>query len=321
MTQLSDTRTPVIVSDDAHGLPFSKGLMASSIMATGLAPGRAFHVAEVIENRLHENSMGAVSHAELTCLTLAVLREEVGERCADLYAKWQTVKRVESPLVILLGGATGVGKSTLATMLASRLGVTRVIPTDAVREVMRSMFSEALLPTLQSSSYDTSTAIRHPLPPDTDPLIAGFREQVSAVAVGVEALISRAVDEGTHLILEGAHLVPGFIDLHRFAGRAVVVPMVIAVDDDEAHRSHLVLRGHDLTSRPAGRYLDNFANIRRIQSYVRSMADQHGVPIISSFSLDATLSHVIDVVVTEAIRVVPAGAAPRSSTAKKRGSP
>jgi 2-phosphoglycerate kinase len=300
----------VIVTDHEHGLPYSKGLMASTIMATGLAPARAFQVAEVIESRLRDNFADAISEAELTVLTLAVLREEVGERYADLYAKWHTVKRLATPLVILVGGATGAGKSTIATMLASRLGITRVIPTDAIREVMRAMFSDELLPTLHSSSFDTSRVIRHPVPRDTDAVIAGFREQASAVAVGMEALIKRAVDEGTHLILEGAHVVPGFFQLDRYAGRAVVVPMVIAVDDPELHRSHFVLRGATSTNRPSERYLAQFANIRKIHDYLTSMAYEHEVPVVRSYSLDTTLSKVIDLVVTHAIRAVPHASEP-----------
>src|SRR6185295_796291 len=140
------------------------------------------------------------SGPELTALTLEVLRDEVGERYAASYAKWQMVRSLDIPLVILLGGATGVGKSTIATMLASRLGITRVIPTDAIREVMRSMFSEDLFPSLHTSSFDAARLVKHPLPRSADPVIIGFREQVSAVAVGIEALVSRAVSEGTDLI-------------------------------------------------------------------------------------------------------------------------
>ena len=44
----------IVISDAEHALPYSKGLMASSIMATGLPPARAFHVAERIEERLHQ---------------------------------------------------------------------------------------------------------------------------------------------------------------------------------------------------------------------------------------------------------------------------
>ncbi len=295
----------VIVTDQEHGLPYSKGLMASSIMATGLSPAHAFRVAEVIEARLRDNFTDAISQAELAVIAMAVLREEAGVREADLYAKWHTVKRLATPIVILVGGATGAGKSTIATMLASRLGITRVIPTDAIREVMRSMFSEELLPTLHSSSFDTNTVMKHPVPHDTDPVIAGFREQAGAVAVGVMALIKRACDEGTHLVVEGAHVVPGFLDLKRYAHRALIVPLLITVDDPEVHRSHFVLRGATADTRPWERYMEHFGNIRKIHDYLRAMADEHGVPVVRSFGLDATLTTVIDLVVTKAIEAVP----------------
>ncbi|MEO6121472.1 MAG: 2-phosphoglycerate kinase, partial [Acidimicrobiales bacterium] len=130
MTQVSQRR--VMVSGQENELPYSKGLMASRIMATGLAPARAFHVAEVVEERLYALGLPAVPVAELHDLVLVVLQDEVGQRYATSFAKWQLVTTLETPLVVLIGGATGVGKSTIATMLASRLGITRVIPTDAI---------------------------------------------------------------------------------------------------------------------------------------------------------------------------------------------
>jgi len=295
----------VVISDERHELPYSKGLMASSIMATGLAPARAFHVAEVIEDRLDETGRESISQAELNELAGEVLRAEVGERYAESFGKWQMVNRLDIPLVILLGGATGVGKSTIATMLASRLGITRVIPTDAIREVMRSMFTEDIFPTLHTSSFDAARLVRHPLTASADPVIVGFRDQASAVAVGIESLVQRAVSEGTDLILEGAHVVPGFLDHKRFHGEAVIVPMLVTVDDEEAHRSHFLMRAHESRNRPSERYLDFFDNIRKLQKYLKSMALQHGVPLVPSYNLDATLSQVIDLVVGRAIDAVP----------------
>jgi len=295
----------MVVGDREYEFPYSKGLMASAIMATGLAPARAFHVAEVIEERLDDQGVASISRVDLNQLAQEVLRAEVGERYAASFAKWQMVQRLDLPLVILLGGATGVGKSTIATMLASRLGITRVIPTDAVREVMRSMFTADLFPSLHTSSFDAARLVKHPLPRSADPVIIGFREQVSAVAVGIEALVSRAVSEGTDLIIEGAHVVPGFFDLDRFEGKAVVVPMVVTVDEVELHRSHFLQRSHDSRSRPAERYLDSFQNIRKMHRYVRSLALQHDVAIVQSYNLDATLAQVIDLVVGQAFKAVP----------------
>jgi 2-phosphoglycerate kinase len=295
----------IVISDEEHQLPYSKGLMAASIMATGLAPARAFHVAEQVEERLHDRGVLSLTRAELFDVAHEALVEEVGDRYAESFAKWHVTKRLDRPLVILIGGATGVGKSTIATQLAARLGLTRIIPTDAIREVMRAMFSDEMLPTLHTSSFEAERlASRNPLPRSADPVIIGFREQSAAVMVGVRALVRRAIMEGTDLILEGAHIAPGFLDLAEFEG-AAVVPFVVTVDDEELHRSHFILRAHESRGRVSDRYLDHFDNIRKIQRYVKSLAMEHGMPIIPSYNLDATLSQVIELVVTEATRAMP----------------
>ena len=309
----------VNVSGQEYGLPYSKGLMASRIMATGLAPSRAFHVAEVVEDRLRALGGAGVSAEELTALVLEVLRVEVGDRYAASFSRWQLVLELEMPLIVLIGGAPGVGKSTIATMLANRLGVTRVIPTDAIREVMRAMFSEDIMPTLHTSSFDAARLVRHPLPRSADPVLIGFGEQSSAVAVGIEALMSRAAEEGTDLIVEGAHVVPGFIDRSRFAGRAVVVPVVVTVDDEDLHRSHFMIRAHEIRNRPSERYLDFFDNIRKQQRYVKSLALEHRVPIVPSNNLDVTLTRVIDLVFSQAVEAVPQHAVPTTAASSKRG--
>jgi 2-phosphoglycerate kinase len=295
----------IVISDEEHQLPYSKGLMAASIMATGLAPARAFFAAERVEERLHDRGVIALTRAELAELAQQVLVEEVGARYAESFAKWQLANQLDRPLVILIGGATGVGKSTIAIQLGARLGITRIIPTDAVREVMRSMFSADLMPALHTSSFDAERVISRAAPPsDADSVIIGYREQSNAVAVGIRALVARAIMEGTDLILEGAHIAPGFLDLDELEG-AVVVPFVVTVDDEELHRSHFILRAHESRGRSADRYLRHFEDIRRIQEYVKSLAEQHGMPIVASYNLDATLAQVIELVVTEAVRDVP----------------
>ena len=301
----STTPRHIVITDQEYELPYSKGLMASSIMATGLAPARAFHVAEVIEQRLTEIRPASIGRDDLNAVADQVLRSEVGDRYAETFSKWQILQRLDLPLVILVGGATGVGKSTIATMLASRRGITRVIPTDAIREVMRSMFTAELFPTLHTSSFDAARLVRTPLPGSADPVVIGFREQTSAVSVGIDALIQRAIDEGTDLILEGAHLVPGFLDYSRFKGKAVVVPLVVIVDEADVHRSHFLQRAREARNRPSERYLDLFENIRKMQRYVRSLAMKHGVAIVPSYNLDATLSQIIDLVVSQAFEAVP----------------
>ena len=256
---------------------------------------------------------------ELDSLTIEVLTDLAGERYATNFVRWQEIASLEVPLVVLIGGATGVGKSTMATQLAARLGVVRVVATDAVREVMRAMLTSKLMPTLYTSSFNADSALREPPPRPADKVIVGFREQTAAVSVGVQALIKRAVVEGTSAVIEGAHVVPGFFDLDPYEGKVLAVPVVVSVEDEDLHRSHFVARSTDSSARPMDRYVTGFANIRRVQKYIKSQALTHGIPIIPNYSLDQALSSLIDLVVERATETVRNGAKRRHPVRRPSG--
>lgn len=296
----------ILVREDEHALPFSKGLTANTIMACGLGPARAYAVAQAIEDRLIARGESHIHATDLRTLTVDAIRETAGDSYAEAFAKWITVSDLDLPLVILIGGATGVGKSTIATQLAARLGIVRVISTDAIREVMKGVVSREFAPTLHVSSFDAADVVRTPPTRSENPVITGFREQVSAVSVGVNALISRAVTEGQDVVIEGAHLAPGFIDPTAFGDEAVVVHLVVKVDDEAMHRSHFFVRAGSSRARPVERYIPHFANIRVIQKHIASLALRHGVPVIANHSVDACLKSVVELVIERASAAVAA---------------
>jgi 2-phosphoglycerate kinase len=106
--------------------------------------------------------------------------------------------------------------------------------------------------------------------------------------------------EGTSLIVEGAHIVPGFIDLESQRERILAVPFVVGVDDEERHRSHFAAREDSMASRPFQRYAAGFENIRRLQRYVKGQALSHGVPVIPNHSFDRSIAAVVDLVMERA---------------------
>ncbi|MGH2764775.1 MAG: hypothetical protein ACRDKA_02515, partial [Actinomycetota bacterium] len=53
--------THIIISDRDPGLPYSKGLMASQVMVSGLSPYRAYKVAERIEDQLVERGVRSLT--------------------------------------------------------------------------------------------------------------------------------------------------------------------------------------------------------------------------------------------------------------------
>src|SRR4051812_15023357 len=148
-----------IVLKGDHGLPYSKGLMAQSLSASGLAPDRAYEVARLLEAQLAERGRPEIEVDELRELVAAALRDEEGDEAARRFLAWEGLDRLERPLIVMLGGAPGVGKSTLATLLAGRVGISRVIATDAVRQVIRAFFSEQFMPVVHHSSFEAGATV------------------------------------------------------------------------------------------------------------------------------------------------------------------
>jgi 2-phosphoglycerate kinase len=165
---------------------------------------------------------------------------------------------------------------------------------------MRAMFSPELMPSLHTSSFQAGGMLRESGLQGTDRVIAGFREQTAAVSVGLNAFLTRAALEGTSVIIEGAHMVPGFVDVDSTRGRVLAIPVVVTVEDEDVHRSHFAVRATDVASRPSERYARGFENIRRIQKFIRSQALSHGVPVIPNYSLDQAIAAVLDLVVERA---------------------
>lgn len=311
----SQNLPPILIKDKKHGLPYSKGLMAQSFTATGLSPARAYLAAQRIQDEMRERDLRQVTMAELVEMSVAVLEEQAGPEFALRYRRLREVANLDRPVVILIGGTTGVGKSTIATEIAHRLGITRIVSTDSIREVMRGIFTRELMPAIYESSFNAWRGLRVPVPHGANPVIVGFREQTAAVITGIRSLIERASVEGESLVIEGVHMVPGYIEPSQFKN-ASVVQLLVAVDDEEAHRSHFYIREVQTDgTRPFEKYRANFGNIRLLGRYIEDLAVEHGIPIVHSHQLDRTVAEVLELVVNAAIRGGDRTATPRVSPA------
>lgn len=206
-----------------------------------------------------------------------------------------TPRGARRPLFVLIGGATGVGKSTVAEGLARRLGIVRVVTTDMVREILRGALEPAHVRTLEVSTFEAGAEVAAPEDPERKDVRHGFRQQVEAVAGGVERLLRRAIVESADIIVEGVHLVPGTVRLPE-EHEAVVVPFVLFVDDVERHRAYLMSRSEDTDRRPPDRYLARLEEIRLIQAEVIQRAEEEGVAMLRSTSIEGTVDAALEVV-------------------------
>ena len=68
---------------------------------------------------------------------------------------------MRKPYVILIGSASGIGKSTIAAELAKSLNIKHLIESDFIRAVVRGIIGKEYAPALHSSSYDAYKSIRN----------------------------------------------------------------------------------------------------------------------------------------------------------------
>ncbi|HZD88318.1 MAG TPA: hypothetical protein VE088_09955 [Gaiellaceae bacterium] len=288
---------PLPLGGGELGLPYSRGLMARSLMAAGVAAHRAYAIASRVGDELAERGRGRIELERLEALAVEVLGEEQGSETIFRLRRYQQLRELDLPIVVFIGGATGTGKSTVASELAYRFGITRVTSTDFIRQTMRAFFSSDFMPSIHHSSFEAGDAF----PDADDPLEFGFLQQARNVLVGVRASSERALEEGWSLVLEGVHLVPGMVELppSRLAASAFVV---LTIPDEEEHARHFHTRNED-SDRPDSRYLERFGDIRRLQELLVDRALRAGVPVIENEDADAAARVVADLVLDAAERI------------------
>ena len=280
-------------------LPYSKGLMARALIATGVPADRAYQLARRVEVDLAERRESTVDLERLRGLARENLGDEEGERAVTQLQRLAELQSLDVPIIVLIGGSTGTGKSTVAAEVAHRLGITRVASTDFIRQTMRAFFSREFMPTIHYSSFEAGQALDEEV--TGDPTVVGFVEQCRHVCVGVDAALQRSMTEGWSMVLEGVHLVPGLVP--RTLEGALVVHVVLEIADEDVHRLHFHVRdGATGGNRAMDKYLERIEDIRRIQTYVSGRARREGVPVVENANVDRAIDGVMGLVMDAAER-------------------
>ncbi len=281
-------------------MPFSKGLMARALTVTGLDPERAYLIARRADKDLSDRGAVSLDLARLGELAADVIGDEDAALTVRRLRRLDALQRLDEPLLLLIGGTTGTGKSTIATEAAHRLGITRVTSTDFIRQTMRAFFSEEFMPSVHYSSFEARLALTRAEEEESgDAAILGFLDQTRNVLVGAQAALERAATERWSMVLEGVHLVPGMVTAN--VPGALVVQCIVAIEDENLHRSHFWVRDFATEGlRPLEKYLDALPQIREIQDFLVERARRYDVPVIMNDSIDHAMAAVMDLVLRQA---------------------
>ncbi|MBE6491499.1 MAG: 2-phosphoglycerate kinase [Methanobrevibacter sp.] len=272
--------------------PFSKGILSRSLNVADLGTERAHKIASDIEADLIKKNITEISSFDLANEVLNHLKA-IDSNIAQKYRNWRSLRTSKKPLIILIGGASGVGTSSMAFELASRLRLKNLISTDMIREVMRKIISKDLSPVIHKSSFDAYESLRTPSI-RIDSVVEGFINHVDVVNVGVEAIIERSVKEGISTIIEGVHIVPGFIKEDLLENNNIII-FTLTVDDEESHKQRFYSRCRQpWVKRSLDRYMENFPTIRKTQKFLVEQAKIHDARIINNVDINETIDIMVN---------------------------
>jgi 2-phosphoglycerate kinase len=294
-----DSGPGIIVHTPTRSSPFSMGVLAHSLETCAIPPEMAMEGARKVLAKLRKTGHREVDHKALRRIIYRCLREHCSQVAAERYLSWRRFENSGMPLIILIGGTTGSGKSVISSELAYRLDISRHQSTDMMREIIRAYLSAQMVPTLEYSSFEAWRGLpgADGGPAIENPVVAGFLAQFSAMKLALEAAIERAVEERHHLILEGVHVIPTELNLDYEAGRAVVIPVMLASMKRDVLCKQLERREREESTRKVSRYLERIDAIWELQSWLLDEADRAGIAIIESTTIEETVRAVLDLVI------------------------
>lgn len=136
-------------------------------------------------------------------------------------------------MLLLIGGAPGVGKSTVALEIGRELGLNRHIDLDVVRDLLRIQSREQDDPMLFRNALN-AWELHGPLSPAT--AIDGFLAHVRPLAGAASRLVDSYLSTSKSAIFHGVPLMPGQFARYRSRGVQLVL---LGAPDEETYKKRL----------------------------------------------------------------------------------
>lgn len=283
----------VTVRDGVVELPFADAVLARTLIVTGMGSADALDVSAEVAARLTRRGTSRVAVEDVRAEAAAAL-DERGERevLRRLRARWW-LRSARQPVVIAVGGTSGVGKSTVSQAAAQVLGIEKVLSTDLVRAVLRGTLNPDLIPALSESSFSAQRMLRSNL--QGNPLLVAFEQQSSIVEQASLSLVRRALKEGLQLVVNGVHIVPGLV--HIPPGWPMFA-YVLTVPDPAEHERRFTAR-FATSDRNPEHYLSRLQAIRELDEYITGHSRQAGIPVIESRDTAQTVFDLVGAVAAD----------------------
>jgi len=300
----------IIVKEDGRSSPFSVGLLTHHLESCSVPHEIAKQGARKVHDTIQATGHKQISQRALRRIIYECLLEHSSESEANRYLSWRRFRRNGKPLIILIGGTPGAGKSTITAEIAYRLDIVRTQSTDMMRKIIRCYLAPHVVPTLSYSSFEAWKGLPHLAKRSgrreaDNPVISGFLSQFTSVKVALEATINRAINENQSFIVDGVLVLPWELNLEELRKRAIVVPIMLGVMRKSLLAGQLKRKGREQAARESTRYLKHLDDIWELQYYLLSQADRSGITITPNWTIDTTIKEIMELVSQEIIKYYP----------------
>lgn len=201
----------------------------------------------------------------------------------------------DGPVVVLLGGAPGTGKTTVANILQAELGLSHHLSTGFIRASIAHLLSEPQAQLLKHHTYDAyqdleGGACNSGALIDTDSgersrLLEGAIRQSMVLKPAIESCISRAVREGIGMVIEGSHFLPGVLEPGTLAATLLCV---LDVPDRQILKERVLSTNHS-RRRLSEAQLERLVHL---QEEIVALAQLHRQPVIMNDDLSGVIQQI-----------------------------
>ncbi len=289
----------ITVRTPSREAPFSVGLLSRYLEGCAINREEAIQGARRVQETLRQRGMQSIDSKELKRVIYQVMKDGSSQEAADRFLSRCISNDNGTPLIVLIGGASGSGKSSVTTELSYLLDIVRTQSTDIMREIIRCYLVPHVAPTLGYSSYNAWRGLPEMEPlvggviAAENPVITGFLSQFGTVKVAIEATIQRAVKERHDIIVDGVHVLPTLLNLAEASTKAIVVPITLAVTTRKRLVSQLARRSREQPDRNSSRTREEIEAIWELQKFMLDQADKSGIPVVANWRIEETVKQVI----------------------------